>query len=121
MTREQSYNKAFENKNKKLLQKKAEYESALQKLSAQNPEFSKINAELSRLGAKLAVTAISGDSTALNDCMIPGEGDFDFKAFLEQARKCGYTGDAVIEVYRNAFDAPQSLFDSHKKLLKNIF
>lgn len=67
MTREQSYNKAFENKNKKLLQKKAEYESALQKLSVQNPEFSKINTELSRLGAKLAVTAISGDSIALND------------------------------------------------------
>ena len=75
---------------------------------------------LKLLGPKIKHLHLS-DSTALNDCMIPGEGDFDFKAFLEQARKCGYTGDAVIEVYRNAFDAPQSLFDSHKKLLKNIF
>ncbi len=61
------------------------------------------------------------DSNENYDCMLPLEGDFNFKHFLDTAKQCGYTGDAVIEVYRNAFGEPQELFASHKKLLKQIF
>ena len=61
------------------------------------------------------------DNTPTNDCMLPLDGNFDFKHFLECATQCGYTGDAVIEVYRNAFGEPCELIDSHKKLLKQIF
>ena len=72
------------------------------------------------LGSKIKHLHLS-DSNSRFDCMLPLEGDFDFKKFLNEAVNCGYTGDAVIEVYRTAFNEPQELFDSHKKLLKNIF
>lgn len=61
------------------------------------------------------------DHSDRSDCMLPLSGNFDFKLFLDTAKQCGYTGDAVIEVYRNAYDDPNELFDSHKKLLKHIF
>ena len=67
MTREQSYNQAFENQNKILSQKKATFDLALQNLSAQNKDFADINRKLASLGASLALTAISGDSKALGD------------------------------------------------------
>ena len=43
--------------------------------------------------------------------------EFDFDA----AKKNGYTGDSVIEVYRWAFGEPQELFSSHKRLCEKIF
>ena len=61
------------------------------------------------------------DSNEQFDCMLPLDGNFDFKKFLNEAVECGYTGDAVIEVYRAAFDDPNELFDSHQKLLSQIF
>lgn len=65
MTREQSYSRAFENQKNALMFKKATFEAAIQKLSAENDAFAEINKKLSCLGAQLAITAISGDSTAL--------------------------------------------------------
>lgn len=65
MTREQSYAKAFENQKNALMLKKATFEAAMQKLSAENAAFAETNKKLSCLGAQLAITAISGDSAAL--------------------------------------------------------
>lgn len=75
---------------------------------------------LQLLGSKIKHLHIS-DNKSGNDCMLPLKGDFNFGAFFDAAKSVGYTGDAVIEVYRNAFTEPQELFDAHKKLLKNIF
>ena len=75
---------------------------------------------LKLLGNKIKHLHLS-DSNDKYDCMLPLHGDFDFKRFLNVAKQNGYEGDAVIEVYRNAFDDPQELFDSHKKLLEKIF
>lgn len=61
------------------------------------------------------------DSNDQFDCMLPLDGNFNFKDFLDTAKSVGYSGDAVIEVYRAAFDDPNELFDSHKKLLNQIF
>lgn len=72
------------------------------------------------LGAKIKHLHLS-DSNGQYDCMLPLDGTFNFKEFLNLAKECGYTGDAVIEVYRAAFDEPRELFNSHKNLLKNIF
>lgn len=72
------------------------------------------------LGSKIKHLHLS-DSNSRFDCMLPLDGNFDFKKFLSEAVDCGYAGDAVIEVYRAAFREPQELFESHKKLLKNIF
>ena len=65
MTREQSYSKAFENQRNILNHKKSVFETALQNLQSENPDFAKINARLSQLGALLATVAITGDSAAV--------------------------------------------------------
>lgn len=75
---------------------------------------------LQLLGNKIKHLHLS-DSNDKYDCMLPLTGNFDFKDFLTTAQKYGYTGDAVIELYRNAFGEPKELFDAHKNLLKNIF
>lgn len=75
---------------------------------------------LQLLGNKIKHLHLS-DSNEKYDCMLPLEGNFNFKKFLEKAVDCGYIGDAVIELYRTAYNDPQELFESHKKLLKNIF
>lgn len=72
------------------------------------------------LGDKIKHLHLS-DSNQKFDCMLPLDGNFDFKKFLSEAVECGYKGDAVIEVYRAAFGEPQELFQSHKKLLSTIF
>lgn len=72
------------------------------------------------LGPKIKHLHLS-DSNDKYDCMLPLTGNFDFKLFLDTAKQCGYTGDAVIELYRVAFNEPEELFTSHKKLLKQIF
>lgn len=75
---------------------------------------------LKLLGGKIKHLHLS-DNNEQYDCMLPLKGKFDFKLFLDTAKQCGYVGDAVIELYRNAFGEPQELFDAHKKLLKHIF
>lgn len=44
------------------------------------------------------------DNNAQKDCLLPLDGSFDFKNFLNYAAQNGFSGDAVIEVYRNAYD-----------------
>lgn len=65
MTREQSYNLAFENQRSVLLHKKAVFDAAIKNLSQQNSDFVKTNARLSQLGARLATLAITGDSESV--------------------------------------------------------
>ena len=65
MTREQSYSIAFEKQRNTLLYKQSSFEKALQNLSETNPQFAKINREISSIGASVAITAISGDSKTL--------------------------------------------------------
>ncbi len=75
---------------------------------------------LNLLGHKIKHLHLS-DNNESNDCMLPLTGSFDFKDFLQKATALGYEGDAVIELYRAAFDRPQELFLSHKNLLKKVF
>lgn len=74
---------------------------------------------LELLGSKIKHLHLS-DSNCTNDCMLPLRGNFDFKNFVNRAKSKGYTGDAVIEVYRNAFGEPSELFNAHKKLLSVV-
>lgn len=74
---------------------------------------------LELLGKKIKHLHLSDNSDKF-DCMLPLDGNFDFKSFLKRATECGYEGDAVIEVYSTAFTTPQELFTSHAKLLKSI-
>lgn len=67
MTREQSYEKAFEKQKETLSYKKAVFELAITNLSKQNSEFADINRRLSQLGSSIAITAISGDTASLEE------------------------------------------------------
>lgn len=65
MTREQSYESAFEKQKEVLSYKQAVFEAAIKKLSEQNAEFVEINRRISLLGANIAIIAISGDTSSL--------------------------------------------------------
>ena len=43
---------------------------------------------------------------------LPGQGDFDFRAFFEYLREGGCTADGVIELYRGDFGAEEELGDA---------
>ncbi len=75
---------------------------------------------LELLGDKIKHLHLS-DNTPKNDCMLPLKGSFDFAAFIASAHEKGFVGDAVIEVYRNAFGDSKELFESHKLLQEKIF
>ncbi len=72
---------------------------------------------LEALGNKVKHIHIS-DNTPENDCMLVGKGTFDFKAFFELAEKVGYKGDAIVEVYDNAYTEKSQLFETYKNFKK---
>ena len=65
--RESAYSRAFEVKKNNLKRKEAEYDAKIAKLSAENPRYNQISSQLSALGARVALTALSGDTNALSE------------------------------------------------------
>ena len=53
------------------------------------------------------------------DCMLPGEGKFDFEQLFKKLDGISYNGNAVIELYRANFDKPEDLKQG-KMFLENI-
>ena len=60
------------------------------------------------------------DNTPENDCLLPGRGSFDFVKFIEYAHKKGFSGDGVIEVYKNAYQNYGEIQESLKILKKDL-
>ena len=58
------------------------------------------------------------DHSIASDCMLPGNGGFDFSAFFELFKKNGYKGDAVIEVYNNAYKKYDEITTACKYIVK---
>ncbi len=58
------------------------------------------------------------DHSISSDCLLPGNGGFDFSAFFELFQKKGYKGDAVIEVYNNAYKNFDEIITSCKIIQK---
>lgn len=56
------------------------------------------------------------DNTAENDCMLPTRGTFDFNALFTAAENVGYSGNAIIEVYRNAYGEYDEIIDSYRQI-----
>lgn len=52
------------------------------------------------------------DSSSEKDCMLPGNGNFDFNRLKSEMDKLGYDGAYIIEVYRNAYKECGELIDS---------
>lgn len=60
------------------------------------------------------------DNSPDSDCMIPLKGNFDFASFFDLCKDLGYNGDAIVEVYRDAFDRPDELYASYAALIKKL-
>ncbi|MBE6777004.1 MAG: sugar phosphate isomerase/epimerase [Ruminococcaceae bacterium] len=57
------------------------------------------------------------DHSLASDCLLPLNGNFDFKGFFEILKYNNFGGACNIEVYKNAYKNPDEIFVSHKKLL----
>lgn len=65
ITKENIYKKAFEEKSTDLKKREFEYNILINSLYESEPKLSEIDLELSKVGAKLAITALSGDKKKL--------------------------------------------------------
>ncbi len=68
---------------------------------------------IKKLGGLISHIHIS-DNNENNDCMLIGEGNFDFKKFVEALNNINYNGKLVLEVYRNAYKNPANLVENYK-------
>lgn len=51
------------------------------------------------------------DFTSRDDCLPPGRGNFEFPPLMRRLKENGFTGDFVVELYRDGFDTLQDLLD----------
>ena len=61
------------------------------------------------------------DSSNKNDCVLPGDGEFDFEKFFQAIKKAGYSGDAVIEVYSTCYNDYNEVFTSFDNMENTHF
>ena len=59
------------------------------------------------------------DNDAVNSCMIPGKGNFNFPLFFNQLKSTNYNGDIVIELYSDNFSDINELIKS-KEYINDI-
>lgn len=50
------------------------------------------------------------------DCVLPGRGGFDIASFARLLQADGYSGDVVLEVYRDSYSDARELFDAYRYL-----
>lgn len=60
------------------------------------------------------------DCSDQKDCVLPGQGKLDFSAFYRTLLAAGYTGDMVLEVYRDSFSVPGELFGAYRYLKETL-
>lgn len=60
------------------------------------------------------------DCNAQGDCLLPGEGTFDFALLAQKLKEMQYSGDLLIEVYSNNFTQTEQLI-SARDFLERIF
>ena len=61
------------------------------------------------------------DHSVAGDCLLPGNGKFDFKGFFEFLHNKGYKGSLVTEVYRFSYKNYEEIFDSARNIRKLIW
>ncbi len=54
------------------------------------------------------------DHSKEKDCLLPGKGNFDFKELIVQLRRLGYSGDLIIELYRDGFETLEDLTNARQ-------
>lgn len=60
------------------------------------------------------------DHSVASDCLLPGNGGFDFGALFSCVAESGYTGAAIIEVYRDAYRSYGEITNSYENLKKML-
>ena len=58
------------------------------------------------------------DHSLSSDCLLPGDGGFDFKRLFTVLGEKGYDGSLMIEVYRDCYRSYQDIFNSFVKIEK---
>lgn len=67
------------------------------------------------LGSKIVHIHFS-DHNDQHDCMMPGEGTFDIRSFLEIMHRSGYDGAVMLELYRSSFRDTEQLAEGCRYL-----
>lgn len=74
---------------------------------------------ISAMGNKIRNVHVS-DFDDTSDCILPGEGKFDFKKLQRELSDIGYSGDVLIEVYSKCIRDDVQILNS-KQFLENVF
>lgn len=64
------------------------------------------------------------DHSISSDCLLPGDGGFDFESFFSVLKQKGFDGSCIIEVYKDCYRSYQDIYDSFANFEKyycNIF
>lgn len=56
------------------------------------------------------------DHNNTHDCMLPGDGDFDFSELFQKLKDDGYDGACLIEVYSHAYKDVNELIEKYKNV-----
>lgn len=60
------------------------------------------------------------DNNGEKDCLLPGNGNYDFLKLFDSAMECGFDGSAMIEVYRWAYSDESEVFESFRRIEKTF-
>lgn len=60
------------------------------------------------------------DNNGTSDCLLPGMGCFDFLDIFSKAVGQGFTGSAIIEVYRWSYGDECEVFDAWRKISQSV-
>ena len=74
---------------------------------------------LDAMGERLVHVHLN-DHTSEKDCLLPGSGSFDFSSLAQKLEEMKYSGNGVIEVYRDNFGKPEELVQAYR-FLSGIF
>ncbi len=118
MTREESFQKSFEAKRAALEYKKAQQRAAIDALAAENEDFSLLGRKIAALGAKIALTAISGDTKTLGvlrqeidelsghrDAILKAAGIADITYDCPLCEDTGYINGKICDCIKNSAKA----------------
>lgn len=59
------------------------------------------------------------DHSVAGDCLLPGDGRFDFDGFFKFLKEKDYKGALITEVYRYSYKNYDDIFNSYKKIVEN--
>ena len=60
------------------------------------------------------------DHSISSDCLLPGDGGFDFESFFSLLKNKGFDGSCIIEVYKDCYDSYKEIYNSFANL-KNCY